>query len=66
MTTVIGSTQELGLKPDRAGKVRDVFDLGNRRRRDRSLLRRRFEIAPDNAAHGAPHFCFARHRPAVL
>jgi len=30
MTTVIGSTQELGLKPDRAGKVRDVFDLGNR------------------------------------
>ncbi len=30
MTTAIGSTTELGLKPDRAGKVRDVFDLGDR------------------------------------
>ncbi len=30
MTSAIGSTQELGLKPDRAGKVRDVFDLGDR------------------------------------
>ncbi len=30
MTTALGSTQELGLKPDRAGKVRDVFDLGDR------------------------------------
>lgn len=30
MKTAIGSTQELGLKPDRAGKVRDVFDLGDR------------------------------------
>ncbi len=30
MTIVLGSTQELGLKPDRAGKVRDVFDLGDR------------------------------------
>jgi phosphoribosylaminoimidazole-succinocarboxamide synthase len=30
MTTAIGSTQELGFRPDRAGKVRDVFDLGDR------------------------------------
>ncbi len=30
MSKVIGTTQELGLRPDRAGKVRDVFDLGNR------------------------------------
>jgi phosphoribosylaminoimidazole-succinocarboxamide synthase len=30
MTKVLGSTEELGLKPDRTGKVRDVFDLGDR------------------------------------
>ncbi|MCI0451861.1 MAG: phosphoribosylaminoimidazolesuccinocarboxamide synthase [Candidatus Latescibacteria bacterium] len=30
MTNALGSTTELGLKPDRAGKVRDVFDLGDR------------------------------------
>ncbi|HEU4930388.1 MAG TPA: phosphoribosylaminoimidazolesuccinocarboxamide synthase [Candidatus Krumholzibacteria bacterium] len=30
MSKAIGTTQELGLKPDRAGKVRDVFDLGDR------------------------------------
>ena len=30
MSKAIGTTAELGLKPDRAGKVRDVFDLGDR------------------------------------
>jgi phosphoribosylaminoimidazole-succinocarboxamide synthase len=30
MAIALGSTTELGLKPDRAGKVRDVFDLGDR------------------------------------
>jgi phosphoribosylaminoimidazole-succinocarboxamide synthase len=30
MITALGSTQELGFKADRAGKVRDVFDLGDR------------------------------------
>jgi phosphoribosylaminoimidazole-succinocarboxamide synthase len=30
MTQTLASTSELGLKPDRAGKVRDVFDLGDR------------------------------------
>jgi len=30
MSKAIGTTVELGLKPDRAGKVRDVFDLGDR------------------------------------
>ncbi|HXV13234.1 MAG TPA: phosphoribosylaminoimidazolesuccinocarboxamide synthase [Candidatus Krumholzibacteria bacterium] len=30
MIKAIGSTTELGLKPDRAGKVRDVFDIGDR------------------------------------
>lgn len=30
MTTALGSTTELGLKPDRRGKVRDVFDIGER------------------------------------
>ena len=30
MSKALGTTAELGLKPDRAGKVRDVFDLGDR------------------------------------
>jgi phosphoribosylaminoimidazole-succinocarboxamide synthase len=30
MTQVLASTSDLGLTPDRAGKVRDVFDLGDR------------------------------------
>jgi phosphoribosylaminoimidazole-succinocarboxamide synthase len=30
MHHVLASTADLGLKPDRAGKVRDVFDLGDR------------------------------------
>ncbi len=30
MAKALNSTSDLGLKPDRAGKVRDVFDLGNR------------------------------------
>ena len=30
MTTTLGTTRDLGLEPDRAGKVRDVFDLGDR------------------------------------
>ena len=30
MTHALASTADLGLPPDRAGKVRDVFDLGDR------------------------------------
>jgi phosphoribosylaminoimidazole-succinocarboxamide synthase len=30
MAKALNSTADLGLKPDRAGKVRDVFDLGDR------------------------------------
>jgi len=30
MATALSSTRELGLKPDLAGKVRDIFDLGDR------------------------------------
>jgi phosphoribosylaminoimidazole-succinocarboxamide synthase len=30
MAIAIGSTHEIGLTPDRTGKVRDVFDLGDR------------------------------------
>ncbi len=30
MTRSLASTRDLGLSPDRAGKVRDVFDLGDR------------------------------------